>query len=86
MKKLFTDDKLYHFAAGFIMAVVLITNFRYLGFIACILIALGKEFVWDKWMKKGQFEWLDFFVTIISPIVVLIILMIQNWKYADPLT
>lgn len=32
--------------------------------------AFGKEFVWDKWAKKGTFEWADINVTLVGCLLV----------------
>lgn len=61
-------DKLMHsyysFFGGMILSLIAIQftdKFAgsLIGFLLMLAIGLGKEFIWDKLMKKGQFEWLD---------------------------
>ena len=60
---MFKKDKLYHFIAGFIIALI----FGLFNPIAGLIIAVGagftKDVVWDKFLKKGTFEVLDIFFT-----------------------
>jgi hypothetical protein len=32
-------------------------------FIPALIAGFAKEFVWDKWLKKGTFEWKDIYFT-----------------------
>ena len=37
-----------------------------LGPVVGVLTAFGKEFIYDKWMGKGTFEWQDINVTLVG--------------------
>ena len=52
-------DKAYHFIAGVLLGFVFINMSMYYGFVVAVLISILKEVIWDKWMKKGTFEWYD---------------------------
>ncbi len=64
-----TKDKLYHLIAGFIIALI----FGLFNPIAGLIIAVGagftKDVVWDLYLKKGTFEVLDIFATVIGAIM-----------------
>lgn len=48
------------------------------GAVAGILAAFGKEFVWDKWMKRGTFEWQDLNVTLVGVLVGFILAFVRS--------
>ena len=64
-----TKDKLYHLIAGFIIALI----FGLFNPIAGLIIAVGagftKDVVWDLYLKRGTFEVLDIFATVIGAIM-----------------
>ncbi len=64
-----TKDKLYHLIAGFIIALI----FGLFNPIAGLVIAIGagftKDVVWDLYLKRGTFEVLDIFATVIGAIM-----------------
>jgi hypothetical protein len=66
-------DKLLHFFVGFVLSVILIPFFNWIGLLAVVLIAALKEVVYDKYLGKGKFEIADFIWTIVPAIIVLII-------------
>lgn len=63
-------DKLYHFFVGAWLGFFLINISPFYGFGAVILIALGKEIVWDDWMKKGTPELWDFVFTVMGGLLI----------------
>lgn len=59
-------DKILHLLAGYAVALTFGIFSPAAGAVAGILAAFGKEFVWDKWMKRGTFEWQDLNVTLVG--------------------
>ena len=62
-------DKILHLLAGYAVALTFGIFSPAAGAVAGILAAFGKEFVWDKWMKRGTFEWQDLNVTLVGVLV-----------------
>jgi hypothetical protein len=54
-------DKQKHLIAGFVISLIVTqaTGNRQLGILAGNLAGIAKDFIWDKWLKKGHFEWAD---------------------------
>lgn len=72
-------DKWLHFLIiGFVVAWWVVLSIKkihlWIGFILCLVIASGKELVWDLWLGKGNPELLDFGATMILPLIGLFIL------------
>lgn len=66
-------DKFYHFCAGMIIYIffnIFLNN--WLSIIPVIIIGAGKE-AYDYYTKKGNPEWLDFIVTVIGGLFVLLL-------------
>jgi len=68
-------DKTLHIWAGILITVIsglllykfIDSNFLVFptfGFVIGNLAGLAKEFIWDKWMKKGTFNWEDMLATL----------------------
>lgn len=81
IKKLYRVDYLAHILFGICATELLFTiihitrgNFvAYLIATLCIVaIIFDKEFIYDKWLKKGTFEWLDIIVGCSSVLLVII--------------
>lgn len=62
-------DKLYHLIAGFVIAFVFGLISPFWGLVAGITSGLAKDIIWDLYLKKGMFEVLDIFVTVIGSIL-----------------
>ena len=62
-------DKLYHLIAGFVIAFVFGLISPFWGLVAGITAGLVKDIVWDLYLKRGMFEVLDIYVTIIGAIL-----------------
>lgn len=57
-------DKIKHMIAGFLISGL--AGFFLQGlivFIPALNAGLAKEFIWDKWLGKGTFEWKDIYFT-----------------------
>ena len=70
-------DKLLHFICGtyiYLIASVLLTPM--LSVMLVIIAGFAKEFIYDKWLDKGTFEWMDIVYTVSGGICVLIINLI----------
>lgn len=73
-------DKLYHLIAGFAIALLIGLFSPIVGIITTIAIGGTKEVVWDLLLKKGKFEVLDFFMTVVGAVVgTVIALLIVNY-------
>lgn len=64
--KILTSDKFLHFIYMYVIQITFLLFFGLWSMLASIVFPLAKEFIYDKWMKKGQFEWLDFFASVIG--------------------
>lgn len=71
-------DKLLHFSAGYIIAVYTTSIYSQLWVMLLVptVIGLAKELIYDKWMKEGTPEWMDWMFTILGGIV-----WSLTWKY-----
>lgn len=60
IKRLLQTDKLVHNLINYIIVFTLsiLTNY-WIGLTTAIVVSLIKEFIWDKWLKKGCFEIAD---------------------------
>lgn len=66
-------DKLLHFFVGFVLSVILIPLFNWVGFILVVIVAAAKEIFFDHYLERGKFEIADFVWTIFPAILILII-------------
>lgn len=64
-----TKDKLYHLIAGFAIALIFGLFNPILGLVVAVLAGIVKDVVWDLFLKKGKFEVLDIFATVIGAIM-----------------
>ena len=73
-------DKQIHFAAGFVIAIIIGFIFQsYLAmFLVALVLGLLKDVVYDKWMKKGCFEIADIVMTSVGSIPAILIIMIYK--------
>ena len=75
-------DKVYHFVAGIIIAVLSISALKFTelnmlwAVVPVILIGAAKELIWDKWMKRGCAEWMDFVWTCIGGILTVLLFIL----------
>jgi hypothetical protein len=78
-------DKIYHLVAGMIISVIAgfitvkLTKIDFLffsGFVASIIAGISKEYIWDKFLKKGEFENADIVFTAIGGALGLTVLTI----------
>ena len=75
--KLPNKDKLLHFICGtyiYLIASVLLTPM--LSIVLVILAGFAKEFIWDKWLNKGTFEWMDIIYTIAGGIMAMVLSLV----------
>lgn len=59
-------DKLLHFICGYAITLSIGIWLPWLGALSGVLAAFGKEFIWDKWLGKGTFDWQDINVTLVG--------------------
>lgn len=53
-------DKWIHFLVAWLIVVTIgLFTYSWIGLIAGVVATLAKDFIWDKWLKKGTFEWAD---------------------------
>lgn len=75
--KLMPHDKCFHFIAGtyiYLIASVLLTPILSIGLV--IIAGFAKEFIWDRWLDKGAFEWMDIVYTITGGVVTMILSLV----------
>ena len=75
--KLPNRDKLLHFICGtyiYLIASVLLTPM--LSVMLVIIAGFAKEFIWDKWLGKGTFEWMDIIYTITGGVGAMILSLV----------
>lgn len=73
------NDKLKHFFMGLSISLffgVLISPV--LGVFLGIGAGIAKELIWDKWLKKGTPEVLDFLATALGSLLVFVMLMVLS--------
>ena len=60
LKQLIQTDKLVHNLINYVILFTLavLTNY-WIGLATAIVVSFIKEFVWDKWLKRGCFEIAD---------------------------
>ena len=60
LKQLIQIDKITHNLINYAIVFTLSVLTKYwIGLIVAIILSCLKEFVWDKWLKKGNFEIAD---------------------------
>jgi hypothetical protein len=66
-------DKQIHFAAGFVTATItaFFTNNIYLAVGAATFLGLFKDVVWDLWLKRGTFDYVDIIATILGSVPII---------------
>jgi len=70
------QDKLLHFFYGSIILHLSMVLFNpYISMLIVAIIGAGKELIYDKYMNKGNCEWLDFAFTIAPCFLYLITLV-----------
>lgn len=78
------NDKIKHLIAGFLISGL--TGFFLQGlivFIPALLAGLAKEFIWDKWMKRGTFEWKDIAFTCWGGLLATFLWYFLEWVNID---
>ena len=62
------QDKVMHFVFGALITsnAPLLALHWSAPLVACVLAALGKDLIWDKWLKRGEYEPLDIVTTLIG--------------------
>lgn len=72
-------DYLYHFVAGFTIAMMFyVSTFPYLALIMSTIAGIVKE-IYDKFSKKGNADVNDAIYTSLGGIVGLIVCLIKDW-------
>ena len=62
-------DKILHFAVGALISLgVTAVAGPVAGVCAALLIGCAKEWIWDAWMKRGDFDGLDALATVLGGI------------------
>ncbi len=59
-------DKLLHVLCGYIIALTVGIWLPWLGALVGVAAAFGKEFLWDRLLKRGTFEWADINATLVG--------------------
>ena len=70
-------DKLYHLIAGFAISLIFGLISPFIGLITSIIVGAAKEVIYDKLMKRGCFEVLDFVATVIGGVIGYLIMIIR---------
>jgi hypothetical protein len=69
-------DKLYHFIAGFSLALIFGLINPVFGLGMAVLAGLFKDVIWDKFLKKGTFEVLDIFFTGVGGVIGMVVAIV----------
>jgi len=62
-------DKLLHFFVGFVLSVILVPLFDWIGVLLVVIVAAAKEIFFDHYLERGKFEVADFIWTVLPAIV-----------------
>lgn len=73
-----TKDKLYHLIAGFAIALIFGLFNPIIGLVIAISAGMAKDVVWDLYLKKGTFEWLDIGATAVGAVIGTIVAITIN--------
>ena len=63
------SDKWLHALCGYAITITAGMFIPWLGALSGVLAAFVKEFIWDKWLKKGMFEWADINATLVGILI-----------------
>lgn len=79
-------DKIKHILISTGIAILFSLFVGLWAFPATLLIGLSKELIWDKWMKRGQFEWGDLIcdlwgATFGSILGLIINILLEQWLF-----
>ena len=66
-------DKLLHFFVGFVLSVIVVPLFDWVGLVIVLVVAASKEVFFDHYLQRGRFEVADFIWTIVPALLILII-------------
>lgn len=66
-------DKLLHFFVGFVLSVIVVPLFDWIGVLIVVIVAAAKEIFFDHYLERGKFEVADFIWTVLPAILILII-------------
>jgi len=73
-------DKKLHLLAGLALSLLaglfVCPSF---GLAVAVVAGLGKDVVWDRWLKRGTFEWLDIWATVTGGALGAVILRAARW-------
>ena len=70
-------DKLLHFIAGtYIYLFMVLFAPIWIAISVVIVAGFVKEFIWDKWLDKGCFEWMDIIYTITGGVVAMVLSLV----------
>lgn len=63
-------DKWMHLIVGFtIVTTISLFLPAWVGFTLGVLATLAKDFIWDKWLKKGTFELADIYCGVVGSFI-----------------
>ena len=58
------QDKIDHIIAGFAISIFSSMLFGpVIGFVIATAVGIGKECIWDRWLMRGRFEYMDMVAT-----------------------
>ena len=66
-------DKLLHFFVGFVLSVIVVPLFDWIGVLLVVIVAAAKEIFFDHYLERGKFEVADFVWTVAPALLILII-------------
>jgi len=66
------NDKFKHMIAGYLIVALLSWFNPFVGFLVCLVVGYSKEVLWDKKLKKGQYEIADMVWTWIGGLMALV--------------
>lgn len=72
------QDKLLHFFYGAWISFISLLLLGLLGLLIPVIVAAGKEIIYDKIMNKGAFEIVDFIYTVVPTIMLYLVTLLNK--------
>jgi len=68
-----------HFVVGLVGGLIWVNIHPTGGFIFMVILLAGKEIIWDKMMKQGTPDWMDFWYGFVPLLIIYILKLLWIW-------